>query len=120
MGQYLPNPYKDEKPLFRIDQSNVDTYKDRLPRTGRTGDAEQDFYMNVYPTHRNMEFCDELYVTTEKNKKTAHLDDNNILQGFHGGVPFPIPQNGTEAIWNVKRPYSGDDAISPTAGGSSV
>jgi len=23
-GQYFPNPYRDEKPLFRIDQTNVD------------------------------------------------------------------------------------------------
>ena len=29
-GQFLPNPYKDEKPLFLIDHTNVDQYKERL------------------------------------------------------------------------------------------
>jgi len=110
-GQFLPNPYKDEKPLFRIDQSNVDKYKDRLsPGQIARLKRNKNFYMNVYPTHRNLETCDEFYAATEKSRKTAHLDDKNILQGFQGGVAFPVPKNGTEAIWNVKRPYSADDA----------
>ena len=29
-GQYFPNPYKDDRPLFRIDHTNVEEYKDRL------------------------------------------------------------------------------------------
>ena len=111
-GQFLPNPYKDEKPLFRIDHTNVEKYKDRLS-PGQIARLKNDYgyYMNVYPTHRNMEFCEEFYLSTEKNKETAHLDDKNILQGFNGGVAFPDPKNGAEAIWNVKRPYTGDDAV---------
>jgi len=110
-GQFLPNPYKDEKPLFRIDHSNVQKYADKLsPGQVARLKRNQNFYMNVYPTHRNMEACDAYYAATEKSRKTAHLDDKNILQGFQGGVPFPEPKNGVEAIWNVKRPYSADDA----------
>jgi len=67
--------------------------------------------MNVYPTHRNMEFCDEFYATTAESAKFSRIDDHNILQDFKGGVAFPVPKNGVEAIWNVKRPYAGDDAI---------
>lgn len=111
-GDFLPNPYKDEKPLFRIDHTNVDQYKDRLsPGQIARLKRNKNYYMSVYPTHRNMEFCDEFYEATEKNRKTASLDDKNILQGFNGGVAFPSPKNGTEAIWNVKRPYVGDDAV---------
>jgi len=110
-GQFLPNPYKDEKPLFRIDQSNVHKYEDRLsPGQVARLKRNKNFYMNVYPTHRNMEACDEYYAATEKTRKTVHLDDKKMLQGFQGGVPFPTPKNGVEAIWNVKRPYSADDA----------
>ncbi len=112
LGQYLPNPYKGEKPLFRIDHTNVDQYKERLaPGQIKRLKTNKDFYMTVYPTHRNMEFCDEFYIATQKNKGTARLDERNILQDFSGGVAFPDPKNGTEAIWNVKRPYTGDDAI---------
>lgn len=111
-GQYLPNPYKDEEPLFRIDHTNVGKYVERLsPGQVARLRRNENFYMNVYPTHRNMEFVDEFYVATEKNKASAHLDEKNILQGFNGGVAFPDPKNGYEAIWNVKRPYFGDDAV---------
>lgn len=111
-GQFLPNPYADEKPLFRIDHTNVEKYKERLsPGQIKRVKRNESFYMNVYPTHRNMEFCEEFYQAIEKNKETTHLDDKNILQGFNGGVAFPHPKNGVEAIWNVKRPYVGDDAV---------
>jgi hypothetical protein len=111
-GQYLPNPYREEKPSFRIDHTNVGKYEERLsPGQIVRLKRNKNFYMNVYPTHRNMEFCEEFYVATEKNRQTAHLDEKNILQGFNGGVAFPEPKNGYQAIWNVKRPYVGDDAI---------
>ena len=31
--------------------------------------------------------------------------------GFSRSVPFPYPKNAIEAMWNVKRPYTGDDAM---------
>jgi len=110
-GQYLPNPYKDEKPRFRIDRTNVAKYENRLsPGQIARLKRNPNFYMNVYPTHRNMEFCEEFYVATEKNTRTVRLANNHLLEGFNGGIPFPDPKNGLEAIWNVKRPYMGDDA----------
>ncbi len=110
-GQFLPNPYKDEKPLFRIDHTNVDQYKERLS-PGQIARLKKNefYYMSVYPTHRNTEYIEEFYAATEASQKTASVDDKNILQGFQGGVPFPFPKNAIEAVWNVKRPYMGDDA----------
>src|SRR5436189_174393 len=32
----------------------------------------------------------------------------NGVVGCTGGIPFPIPKNGTEAIWNTLLRYSGD------------
>jgi len=66
--------------------------------------------MNIYPTHRNVQFCDEYYAATAKNRETCSLDENNKLLGLNGAVPFPEPKNGVEAIWNVRRMYTGDDA----------
>jgi len=113
-GDYVANPYKDEKPLYRIDHTNVEQYKDRLSE----GQYERvkrhkNFYMNIYPTHRGLEYPKEYYAATAESRKKAHLDENNILQDYQGGAPFPVPKNGTEAIWNIKRMYSGDDAIGP-------
>lgn len=111
-GDYLPNPYKDEKPLFRIDHTNVDQYKDRLS-PGQVARLKKNkfFYMNIYPTHRNFEHPEKYYQATEKNVKTCKLDEKGVLRGFNGGIPFPVPKNGLEAIWNVKKPWAGDDLI---------
>jgi len=112
-GQYFPNPFKGEKPLFRIDHTNVDEHRDRLsPSQIMRLKKHQDFYMNIYRTHRNIEYCPEFYAATEKNKETCYVDENGILQGFNGAIAIPTPKNGLEAIWNVRRMYLGDDAKS--------
>ena len=110
-GDYYPNPYKGDKPLFRIDHTNVDQYKDRLsPGQIMRLKKHTKFYMNVYPTRRNQEFIPEFYAATQKNKETCSVDDQGTLQGFNGGIAFPTPKNGVEAIWNIRRQYTGDDA----------
>jgi hypothetical protein len=110
-GEYLPNPYKDEKPLFRIDHTNVDKYAQRLsPGQIARLRKNKNYYMTIYPTHRNMEFGEELYLATEKSMQSTFLDDKNTPQGYQGGIPFAFPKNGVEAIWNVKKMYIGDDS----------
>ncbi len=111
-GDYLPNPYGDEKPLLRIDHTNVDKYQNRLS-PGQIARLKKNtfYYMNVYPTHRNFEHPEKYYAATEKNLTTCRLDDKGVLRGFNGGIPFPYPKNGLEAIWNVKKPWAGDDLI---------
>ena len=52
------NPYKNEKPVFRIDASNVNDYADKLS-AGQKKLFEKypdTFYMDVYPTHRTAAF----------------------------------------------------------------
>ena len=111
-GNFLPCPFKDEKPLFRIDSTNVDKYKDRLsPGQIARIKRNPNFYMNVYPTHRIYEHPEVYYQATEKNLKTCKLDEAGVLRGFNGGIPFPYPKNGLEAIWNVKKPWAGNDLI---------
>jgi len=112
-GLTCPADYKDEKPLFRIDHTNVDKYKDRLS-AGQIMRLKKHprFYMNIYPTHRNVEFFPKFYEATKKNRETASLDDKGVLQNFNGGIAFPTPKNGIEGIWNIRRMYLGDDAIS--------
>jgi len=68
-GQYFPHPFPDEKPLFRIDHTNVDEHKDRLsPAQIMRLRKHKNFYMNIYPSRRNIEFCPEFYAAIEKNK----------------------------------------------------
>jgi hypothetical protein len=110
-GDYFPDPYKADKPLFRIDHTNVNDYKDRLsPGQIMRLRKHPNFYMNVYRTRRNMEFCPEYYDAIKKNLETCYVDEAGGLQGFNGGIAIPTPKNGLEAIWNIRRLYLGDDA----------
>ncbi len=111
-GDYLPNPYADEKVLFRIDHTNVGKYKDKLTpgQVARLKKAHH-LYMNIYPSHRNFEMPEVYLAASEKNVNTARLDDKNVLQDYNGGVPFPYPKNGLEAAWNTKSAWGGPDFI---------
>ena len=112
-GKYFPNPYEDEDPLFRIDHTNVDEYKDRLsPSQIARLKKHPKFYMNIYPTHRTIEFFPEFYERTARNIENCYVDDKGVIQEYKGAVPFPSPKNGLEAIWNIRRQYLGDDAKS--------
>ncbi|MCP4756082.1 MAG: DUF1329 domain-containing protein, partial [Proteobacteria bacterium] len=109
-GDYVSNPYEDETPLYRIDRSNIEKYKTRLaPGQIARIKKNKNFHLNVYPTHRNFIFPKVFNDATARNRKTSKVDRNQMLKGFNGGIPFPIPQNGLEAIWNIKKQFSGDD-----------
>jgi len=111
-GEYLPNPYREEKVLLRIDHTNVDKYQERLsPGQVARLKMNESFYMNVYPTHRNFGHPEKYYQAIEKNRETCTLDQEGVLRGFNGGIPFPYPKNGLEAIWNDNKPWAGDDLI---------
>jgi len=115
-GDFLPDPYKDDKPLYRIDYSNFTEYEARLsPGQIARLKRNKNFYMNVYPTHRNFDYPKEFHDKTAETRKTANIDSENMLQGFQGGIPFPIPQNGVEAIWNIKKIYNADDSYKTQA-----
>ena len=112
-GEYLANPYGDEKPLYRIDHTNVAEYEHRLsPGQIARIKRNQNFYLNIYPTHRHFEFPEEVYAAINENQKTCKLNSENELEGYNGAVAFPIPENGAQAAWNIKRFFSGEDAYS--------
>jgi tetratricopeptide (TPR) repeat protein len=103
-GDFLPNPYADEEPLFRIDHTNAHEYKQRLsPAQEARLNLAHHYYMDIYPTHRNYEFHEKVLHATRESAKTTHLDGNLQLIGYKGGIPFCEPQNGIEAICNARR-----------------
>ena len=88
-GDFLPDPYKDDKPLYRIDHSNIAEYEARLaPGQIARLKRNTDFYLNVYPTRRNFDYPREFIDKTAKTRKTATVDSENMLHGFQGGLPF--------------------------------
>ena len=109
-GGWHPDPFASDKPLFTIDQKNVDQYKDHLaPGQIALIKKYPDFKMIVYPTHRSAAFPQCHYEETKQCAAKAQLAPNgNGVVGCVGGIPFPEPKNGNEAIWNTELRYTGD------------
>jgi hypothetical protein len=110
LRDWLPDPFANDKVLYRIDHTNVDQYKHRLS-AGQIERLKKNkfFYINVYPTHRVTDHCEAYKRETEENVTKCYLDKDNVLCGYEGGRPFPFPKRGVEAIWNVKKFGNSDD-----------
>jgi hypothetical protein len=109
-GAHYLDPYASDKPLFRIDAGNAEKYKANLT-PGQLALLKKDptWYMQIYPSRRSAAFPQKHYDETRANATQAKLaPGGNGVTGTQGGIPFPLPQNGLEAIWNHLTRYRGD------------
>ncbi|BET24931.1 uncharacterized protein DUF1329 [Limnobacter thiooxidans] len=111
-GQHLVDPFASEKPLFTITGANADKYKANLsPGQLEMLKKYPTFKMNVYPTHRSTAYPKKVLDAAKKNATNAKTDNNgNTVVNFEQAIPFPIPQNGVEVIWNHLTRYRGGAA----------
>jgi hypothetical protein len=111
IGAARPDPFANDKPLFSISAKNYREYADRVPEGAKHLFEQYPGYrMDIYPTHRSAAAPDWVYANIFKNATRAHAAAEGIaygVEGAVGGVPFPIPQNGYEAIWNHLLAYWG-------------
>ena len=109
-GQAYPNPYAADKPLFTITAQNAEQYKAGLPAGAMAMLKKYPGYkMVVYPTRRSAAFPTCHYNETRECAAKAKLaPGGNGVTGCTGGIPFPIPKDGYEAIWNNLLRYRGD------------
>jgi hypothetical protein len=101
---YDPGPFADEKPLFTITAENMDQYADKLTEgeKGLLKKYPKTYRMPVYPSHRDFRFADWVCDVTKKNATTAEVVHDGLgIDATLGGVIFPFPQSGLEAIFNV-------------------
>ncbi|MBW1646404.1 MAG: DUF1329 domain-containing protein [Deltaproteobacteria bacterium] len=108
-GDHHPDPFADDKVLFKITKANMAKYADKLTEGHKALlAADENYYLNVYPTRRSASAPQRIYDATKKNALTATLtpDGNGINAAV--GIPFPIPKNGLEAIWNHLVHYRGN------------
>lgn len=111
-GGFLVDPFPNEKPLFTITSQNADQYKDKLS-AGQLALLKKypTYKMPVYATHRTTAYPKKVLDAAKKNAGTAKLvSDGNGVADFEFAVPFPVPQNGLEVIWNHLTRYRGDAA----------
>jgi hypothetical protein len=108
-GGYYPDPFAGDKPLFTIDAKNMDQYRGELPPGAMAMMRKYpDYKMVVYPSHRSAAFPACHYQETKECAAKAKLaPGGNGVDGCTGGIPFPIPKDGNEAIWNTLLRYRG-------------
>jgi hypothetical protein len=109
-GSFHIDPFPDDKPLFTITAANYKEYAEFLS-DGQQAlfEAYPDTYkMPVYQTRRTASNPQEVYDATKANASRAELlEGGNGLKGAAIGIPFPIPNDGVEAIWNHTLRYRG-------------
>lgn len=109
-GEPRPDPFAEEKPLFSITAGNMEKYK------GRLSDGVKELLkrfptcrLDVYPTHRTAAAPQWVYDNTLKNAVHAKAQNEGLaVEGAYGGIPFPIPKSGREAMWNHLLAWKGE------------
>jgi hypothetical protein len=111
-GRYV-DPYPGDKPLLVIDKNNLASYAGRLSPGQQALFARfpDSYRLVVYPSRRSYAAPDAFYAGTYRNATQAYLDDSTDTPGVPQkaglGVPFPIPANGVEAMWNQRLRWRG-------------
>ena len=106
------NPFASDKVLFEITNANLSTYQANLsPGQIAMFNKYPDYKMPVYPTRRTAAYPEKIYDVIKKNAVTSVLvQGGNGLKSFDTAIPFPIPQDANEVIWNHITRFRGGTA----------
>ncbi len=102
-GDHHPNPFAADEVLFTIDGTNYQQYAEFLSPGQQALFAKypETYKMPIYQSRRSASYPQYVYDASIANASSAELlNDGNGLKNATIGVPFPMPQNGLEAIWN--------------------
>ncbi len=112
------NIYEQETPLFTITHDNYLKYKNNLTdgQIALFDKYPESYKMPIYQTHRTAAFPKSIYAKAKKNvTKTELVSGGNGLSHFDETVPFAIPNNGLEVIWNHISRYRGGAVVKNSA-----
>lgn len=112
-GGRRPDPFASEKPVLQITAKNMDQYADKLAEGVKVllKKYPDSFRLDVYPTHRTAAAPQYVYDNSFLNATRATLVEGGagpMVKDAFGGVPFPIPKTGTEAMWNGLLRWKGE------------
>ena len=125
VGDHHPDPFAADHATYTVTGENAAQHEAKLT-AGHLAllKAYPSYKLNVYPTHRSASYPERIYAATKANATSANLvNDGAGFADAINGIPFPIPQNGLEVIWNHLARYRGVAAAryigqaAPTRGG---
>ncbi len=103
-GPLWSDPFAGDRPLFTIDAGTAQRYAANLPDGALALFRRYpDYRMRVFATRRTAAFPQAIYDAVAHNATRAHAAPSGIaygVAGAAGGIPFPIPASGAEAVWN--------------------
>lgn len=101
-GDFHKNPYYREKPLFVINQKNMEEHKARLSMGSQKLLTQfPSMEMPIYPTHRSASYPEYVYQGIKENAPRAELMKyGSGVTNARMSSPFPVPHNGLEVLWN--------------------
>ncbi|MFV0934749.1 DUF1329 domain-containing protein [Pseudomonas jessenii] len=103
------DPFAGETPRLVITAKNLTEQKTKLTAaTQQLLSRYPSFRLDVYPTHRTVALPKVVEENTLKNAVTAKTSNDGLaMENALPGVPFPIPQDGNEVMWNHLTRYAG-------------
>jgi len=120
-GGFYVDPFSQDKELFTINHGNYRQYEDKLtPGQKALFERYPDtFVMHVYPTRRSASYPKWVYEATMEAAKSVRICSNNerCLENTtdRGGIPFPIPKSGMEAMWSHASYFYAPHHITPSS-----
>jgi hypothetical protein len=108
-GDHHPDPFASDQPLYTITGAALGGHEANLS-AGHLAvlKAYPTYKMIVYPTRRSVANPQRIYDATRQNATRAQLiPSGNGITGAIVGVPFPIPQDALEIVWNSLTRYRG-------------
>jgi len=112
-GDHHIDPYASDKILVTITNANLEQYKANLTpgQVKMFATYPDTFKMHIYPTRRSASMPSHVYDAIKTNATQAKLVlGGNGIENAVMGIPFPIPGNGLEVIWNHITRYRGVSA----------
>jgi len=126
VGDHHIDPFSADKVEYTITAANVAQYKAMLtPGQVKLFETYPDTYkMNVYQSRRSASYPEHVYQASIDNAgRTELIEEGNGIENAAVGIPFPVPKDGLEAIWNHILRYRGEaltregGQAAPTASG---
>jgi hypothetical protein len=103
-GRQHVDPFADDRPLFRIEEENMDEHAENLSEGQKAllRAYPETWHMRVYPTRRSASYPDWVYAAVQQNASTAKVvrEGKGGVVGANVSSPFPIPRSGVEVVWN--------------------
>jgi len=103
VGDIPVNPYPGDKPLLQVNAKNMAQYAGKLSEGTQAlmKKFPDSFRIDVYPTRRSASAPAHVYDHTFKNATRCKTKEAGLsVEGCFGGIPFPIPKDGFEVMWN--------------------